>query len=128
MSGICQLLEETGDCLSVTRGRMAIDCRVCVCVLCSLKLSVSYIRQVCSCLQGVCVLSYLREVSGCLLWCTLSITCGNLVVACSGCTLSGSSGGMTVICQLHEACWRLSVSYMRHDSDCLHGICNLSAT
>ena len=54
-----------------------------------------------------------------------SVTCGNLVVVCWGCTVSVSSGGMTVICQLHEACWRLSVSYMRQADGCLQGVCVL---
>jgi hypothetical protein len=35
---------------------------------------------------------------------------------------------MAVICQLYEAGWQLSVSYMRQDISCLESACNLSAT
>jgi len=32
---------------------------------------------------------------------------------------------MTVICQLHEACWRLSLSYMGQVDGCLQEVCVL---
>jgi hypothetical protein len=114
--------------LSVTWGRLAVVCRMCVrCMLLEAAwwLSVSCMRQVGCCLQG-CMrtlseieaewrlsVSYMRKADG-----YLSATRGRLAVICqlreAGWWLSVSYMRQ-VICQLHEPGWRLSVSYMRQD-------------
>ena len=63
----------------------------------------------------------------------VSVTCGRLAVLYKDVLRQSlvenwrlSVGG--VLCQLVETGWRLSVTYMRQDTGCLQGVCNLSAT
>ena len=127
-------MNRDGAFLSVTWDRLVVVCRKCV-------YSVSYLRQIDCCLQGVCVLcvtwgrltgvynGVLRQSLVINWWVSFggvlrqSIQAGwQLSVSYMwqvGGYLPATWGRIAVICQLHEAGERLSVSYMRQDSVCL---------
>ena len=113
-------MRQVDDCLSVTRGKLAVVCGVRVfCELLEVewRLSVSYMIHIGGCLKGVC---------------TLSGTCGNMAVICQlHETGWWFSAGVYVLCQLREtgllfsAGCLYSVFYLRQVGGCLQRVCVL---